>query len=128
MNVRSRVHRTLEHLSNYREIALDDAKLLDGIPLEEGEECYGFYENPPDPDSEIIAVTNLGLHLKNKGVWLFWAYAEMESVGPAPRKEDAEALAIKLRRGGNVLIPVRGRQGRFRDVFEFIRFLDRVKK
>ena len=51
---------------------------------------------------------------------------EVVDSSPSTFKSDADVLAITLTTGQKVNLPVSGNKGRFRDIFEFLRFINRV--
>jgi hypothetical protein len=98
---------------------------LDLLAMQPGEELIGVYRNPP-PVRESIVVTSAGLYVIGGDASSsvpFNAIARIE--GPSSTDDEAD-LAVYTSMGEKVNVPIRGRRGRFRDVFEFQRFLARV--
>mgnify|MGYP001377391548 CR=1 FL=1 len=127
VNVKSRIHRTIKDFENYREITAENAgELLDDLVLANDEICYGIYENKLRERNEQVAITNNGLHLFRNGSWILVKYADIEEVKFDADKSEADALILLLKQDKRLELPVRGRKGKFRDVFEFSRFLNRV--
>lgn len=129
MNVKSRAHRILKPLASYRDLTgqpLNVPCWAADVPVKNGEVCYGVYENSPCKANESIAVTNLGIHVCRNKQSEFIAYSQIASVSAPPEKQTASELSIHLLSGQVISLPVRGGEGRFRDAFEFLRFLDRV--
>lgn len=130
MNVESRVIRILRPLTQYHKHStesLNASNRSQKVDLQIGEVYLGVYENIPDSLEDSITVTSLGLHTYRGGEWEFLNYEHIESIRIPSRKEEAAELEIHLYDGYTTRIPVRGGQGRFRDAFEFLRFLDRVR-
>lgn len=131
MTVRSRAHRTLKSLNHYEDFSEKEpsSKIpLDEINLDENEEIIGVYRNPGSSDTNI-AVTELGLRAKQANGWSFIRFDDIEeATAHPPDKHEADSILLLLRSGEEVAVPVTGKNGRFRDVFEFLRFLDRVKE
>src|SRR5437868_5943809 len=130
MNVKSRVVRILKPLRRYRDQSPDSLMTsiaATRVGLQEGEICLGVYENNPGCLEDSIIVTNLGLHIYRSGESLFIDYGQIESIEAPSVKETADRLKIRLSNGAMKDLPIQGGQGRFRDAFEFLRFLDRVK-
>ena len=131
MTVRSRAYRTLRSLNHYEDLAEKEplSKIALGeIDLEENEKLIGVYRNPGSSDTNI-AVTELGLRAKEADGWSFIRFDDIEeATAHPPDKHEADSILLLLRSGEEVAVPVKGKNGRFRDVFEFLRFLDRVKE
>ncbi len=129
MNVKSRAHRILKHLANYRDLTNESLKIpywVADVPINSGEVCYGVYENSSGEADESIAVTSLGIHVCRNKQWEFIDYAQIASVSAPLEKQTANELSLHLLSGQLTSLPVRGGSGRLRDAFEFLRFLDRV--
>jgi len=122
--------RILEKLSYYYPIQ-DSTQyefLLAEIPvLQEGEMPLGVYANQPGQCTENIVITNLGLHLLVDKIPAYVDYSQIKNI-ETPNTKDADHLVIHLVDGRIVKLHIRGKHDRFRDVFEFLRFLDRVIK
>jgi hypothetical protein len=129
MKVKTRVARILKPLLNFRPIKAGSLAVSPSLPafvLKEGEECYGVYENLPAEAYETVAVTNLGLHVLRKKKWQFVDYRQIRKVDLVSPKRNVSELLVRLTNQESVLLPIRGGKGRFRDAFEFMRFIDRV--
>lgn len=96
-------------------------------PLKPGEAVLGVYENEPGSDRDMIVVTDHGMHLRVEGGWTPIAYDTIErvNVDMVLPKMQTHRIMIALRDGEIVDLPIRGGDGRFRDVFAFHRFLRR---
>lgn len=130
MKVQSRAHRILKDLSNYRDLSnITKEGVWGDLGLQEGEGIIGIYENVPDSLENAIIVTKFGLHIQRAGRWKFINYDEIEnSFIPSGNKHKADRISITLVGGKEVFILIEGGNDKFRDVFEFLRFLDRVSK
>ena len=129
MQVKTRVARILRPLSNFRTIEAGSLPVFPSLPVlafKEGEDCYGVYENLPAEPDEAVVVTNLGLHVRREQKWEFIDYRQIKEVDIIAQKETVGELLVRLRNQESVLLPIRGGKGRFRDAFEFMRFIDRV--
>jgi len=125
MLLQSRIHRILKPLVSYRETDRGDSPdWLNDIHLQNQEVCYGLYENSPIERSQVV-VTNLGIHIHEQQ-WLFLPYDQIEEVRFEGEKTELDNLLVKMIDGDTIPVPIRGGRGRFRDAFEFGRFLDRV--
>lgn len=122
-DVASRAHRVLGGLGNYREATASDRWLAPRLAPDE--QTVGIYTNE-EPLSTLVVVTTAGLHLEGRGSPRFVAYDDIAFVRPPRNKLTARSVAVGLRDGRLVRVPVTGGSGRFRDANEFWRFLDRV--
>lgn len=127
--VRSLAQRVLAPMSNYRAVAPGEPAPagLSGLRLAESEALIGVYTNTPGSLEDSVVVTSHGLHLRREPSWLFVAYADIAALKPPSKTRGAASVIACLRQGDPVVIPIRGgRGGRFRDVYEFTRFVLRV--
>jgi hypothetical protein len=119
----------LKALLNFRPIKAGSLAVSPSLPafgLKEGEDCYGVYESLPAEADEAVVVTNLGLHIRRERKWEFIDYRQIKEVDIVSPKETVDELLVRLTTHESVLLPIRGGKGRFRDAFEFMRFIDRV--
>jgi hypothetical protein len=129
--VRARAHRCLVALRQYRDLTPAEStapQWLANRPLLVGEEWIGVYENIPGSPEDCVGVTNRGLHIWRGLEPDFLAYEELDSTtseGLIPKRK-ADQITVRLRDGQLAVIPIRGGDDRSRDLFEFLRFLQRV--
>lgn len=127
--IRSRAHRVLENLSNYRGISdSSEPHLLSQASFSPKEDILGIYENSPGAWQEAIIISDEGLRIFLNAGWHFIPYADMCAVDvpEAKDKQTVDLLLIRLVSGSTIELPVRGGRGKLRDVWEFLRFLQRV--
>jgi hypothetical protein len=129
--IRSRAHRILEPLSQYRDIS-ERKNWPVGVPsgpaLDDSECLIGLYINDPSDFVDTILFTDRGLYLLRDASWTRLLYTEIENVVSQESKSDVGGLNILRRDGGEFLLPVRGVSGsRFYDAFEVSRFLNRAR-
>jgi hypothetical protein len=133
--VKSRASRILHRLAYYRELpnAIKWPSYWSSAPrFHPGETPLGTYENRLGQAENSIVVTSFGLHFYTAGEWIYAAYSSIHAVQPSPplgSPEDKLAvsgLALRLRDGTTLTIPVSGGNQQCRDAWEFLRFLDRV--
>jgi len=123
-------HRILKPLSSY--YAFDEGSNgalshLERLPLQQGEVPLGIYKNTPENFRDAILVTDLGLHRQQGDGWLFVGYEQIDFIDPPGDKLTADGLSVHLLTHDILWLPVRGGHDRFRDVFEFLRFLERAR-
>ena len=132
ISVGERAHRILNHLKSYRttEEGLSQrlAMEIGELQLQPGESIIGIYDNRPGSQDERIVVTTVGLHVSLDGKWRSIVYADVERNELPREKLLADTITIVLKSGGVLTVPVRGGDEKFRDVFEFVHFLDRVTR
>jgi len=125
VDVRSRVHRILKRLSNFRELSGGSE-----LPLALGasEEAVGIYFNDISGFSSAILFTTEGLYLHQDESWLRVLYSDIARTVLPSAKTEVSGFGLLLRDGTEIRLPVRGsRDGRFYDAFEVLRFVDRVR-
>lgn len=92
-----------------------------------GEEMIGAYRDMVGSGDHVV-VTSVGLHVWSPDGWRMIPYRNIGEV-VVPHSEDSdlvETLYLRMRDGSKHGIPIRGGTGRFRDAWEFLRFLQRV--
>jgi hypothetical protein len=94
-------------------------KVLIGEPI-------GIYSNPPPTQPETILVAERGLVVIRAGDMQSIQFDELSGVQGPHTKADASRITLTLRSGIVVNLDIHGREGKFQDVFEFVRFLARV--
>lgn len=86
----------------------------------------GVYENVNTKDSQYIVIGLLGLYILFERQWRFIKYSDIKSLEVPGQKTAATGLLLTLLSGEEVWLSIDGGNERFRDVFEFLRFLNRV--
>jgi hypothetical protein len=130
ISVFSRAHRTLRDTPRFffaskaPEVA---APYLEHGPAGESlGEAVGVYLNPPAEQPSAIVVTENGLLAIRSGAKQWIKFSELRSIR-APNAENGDPeIRLTLKSGIVVSLKVAGADDRFRDVYSFIRFLDRV--
>lgn len=127
-SIQSRVHRCLRHLERLSRTqeGLGSLPASLHLRLEEGERSLAVYRNPGD-DPALVIITTSGIYLSNTGSLANIDYDDIESFELLEKdKENAATLRFFLVDGRWMDMPFAGRDGRFRDVFSFHRFFQRV--
>ncbi len=135
MSVESRAKRILTPLDSYE--AIDEAG--SSTPLQSfgplyGSKPLGIYRNNDMADEEAILVTDIGLFFVLRSRAIFVEYKAIESVDitahgavlNASSKTQADGVQLNVSSAKPVSIPVRNGRGKYRDVFEFSRFVSRA--
>lgn len=126
VSVKSRAHRILKHLGAYSSSAKDLEKFAGRILPEVNRELLGVYFNPPSATVEAIVVSDAGLHLIEKEEVTTIPFVAIRKIKGPPEKMEASVLNIQLKDGRSQEVPILAGNERFKDVFEFMRFLARV--
>jgi hypothetical protein len=141
MNVQSRARRILSRLASYRSIEnadpQDESRWLSDQALVRGATPIGVYvNNARGQRQETLLITDLGVLVRSESDEWFIEYKNVERVdivadnallkAGTVEKTEADGLLISMVTTGSKLIPVRNGNGRFRDVFEFARFMMRA--
>lgn len=128
ISVFSRAHRALRSTSRFH-FARSEPAFLDPYRHMVGDgqgEIVGIYENPVGAEPQAIVVTEGGLLTLNSGSAHWIEFSQMASVKGPGAKLDDQGILLTLQSGASIALQVAGRDGRFSDVFGFVRFLDRV--
>jgi hypothetical protein len=137
-SIRSRAHRTLRRLKNFR--SGDQADIPDAVRAQflPSEELLGVYVNAPVEPTANLVFTTRGVYHFAGDSWLCLAYADTASVdivrGENFRKLLADALVFRDKAGkarqltvsGGQVRDVAGGDLRFADIYEVLHFLQRV--
>jgi hypothetical protein len=89
-------------------------------------ELIGVYRDPGSADPEAIIVTSNGLITVGAGGSAWIEFAAIESSRMLHEDGAGHDILLVLRSGKHVHLRVAGEDGRFRDVFGFVHFIDRV--
>lgn len=126
MDVSVRAKRILSPMSSYREESVLDSDQLSFIELVSDEVCIGVYENSFGDLSDCVFITNKGLHILKSNCRKFVSYLEIVGIQTPADKVGGTCICLMISGGDEVVIEIKNGNGRFKDVFEFLRFLDRV--
>jgi hypothetical protein len=127
MNPKSRAHRTLRLLKSYRSVG-DCAELTGQLPaLPPNDSWLGIYFNRTASIENAVAFSTeqLLVHVGNR--WNSLRYEEILDTRIQQEKTSASEILVRTQ-AGDVIVPVTGGAGTTRDVFEVLRFLNRVRE
>jgi hypothetical protein len=127
--IRALAARILKRMPRYSDFASElPPQWVRSIELAEGEQLIGAYCNDPGSAEGAVIITSEGIRWSTPGGWRCVPYRTVARVVPVEPSEKmlVEEVTLQLRDGEIVKIPVRGRRGRFADVFEFGRFVARA--
>jgi hypothetical protein len=119
------VHRVLKKMAAYRATTTGEGWLVP-IPAEAGP-VLGVYRNGEGEEDQVF-VADRGLIYHDVSGWAFIAFDALVDIRlPDDKTDDDDRLRVRLANGDHRSIPIMGRRDRFRDVYEFSRFLSRVR-
>lgn len=128
----SRVHRCLAQMAKYHSFKDSDKNLQDyPVELEKDEEPIGVYENIPNKIEQSIIITDKAIYFCDTNNHADRAsYRDIVDTETPKDKLTDDTLVVRMNNGRNFLLPVRRdyKGSRTSDLFEFIRFLNRVKE
>jgi hypothetical protein len=129
-SIESRVYRILNPLKLFTPCSRWEDAGIKGFrspPLSENETLLGVYQNYPHSENLCVAFTDKAIHVVTNGQWQCAHYAEIAMIqNPSDSKRNASHCDLITRNGQTYSVPILGGTDRFRDVFQVMRFLDRV--
>jgi hypothetical protein len=132
MNPLSRAKRILKPMQRFKAAFKDGLPVNSHqIPISPDEELIGVYENEMGDIRDSVAITSHRILLEVSRQWKSVEFAEITSIEtpePAAVEKGDTALTIRLTDGTLVIVPILGQHGKFFDIFEFSRFLARVRE
>ncbi|OCG38787.1 hypothetical protein A9G29_10375 [Gilliamella sp. Fer2-1] len=84
---------------------------------------FGIYDNSPESDSLTICENGISWTTNHNNICVLFNDIKKTSI---EGDKSSENILIYLKNNEIIKLPVRGKNGRFSDIFEFLRFLDRV--
>jgi hypothetical protein len=130
ISVYSRAHRTLRGIQRFHFVSTEPDMLLAYRPVVDANEALGeaigVYKNPIPVQPEAILVAEGGLLAIRPSATQQIVFSELASIRGPSAAENTSDICLTLRSGIVVNLRVGGKDGRFRDVFSFVRFLSRV--
>lgn len=129
--LRSRIHRILLPMASFQPISNVDSPSYDHLQsLRQGEILLGIYYNAPAELEGAVWITTRGLYVLRGDQREVADYSEMIDVRvpdmPRDQKLSVDTLLVSTRTA-EITVPIKGGEGRFRDVWQFLRFLLRVR-
>lgn len=129
--LRSRIHRILLPMANFQSISNVDSPIHGDLQaLRQGETLLGIYSNTPKKLEESVWITTRGLYIFRGDQRDVVDYSDMMDVRVPDMPNDQKLLVDTLLVSTHtveVTVPIKGGEGRFKDVWQFLRFLLRVR-
>ena len=128
VSVKSRLHRSLLGVPGFSTEPEAVRARATEFSFAPQEELLGVYTNPEPADvpQQQLAITSRGLHWIRDGRVIQVCYRDIAAVNGPHSKSDSTGLTLTLTDGRTEALPIEGQHDAFRDVFPFLRFLDRV--
>ena len=120
-----RAHRTLRGYARYHH-CVDETDHCAQYAKRVTEPLIGVYENPQEAGAPTIAITEDALYVLEAGDPERIAFDDITSTQAPPEKADASEIRVALVDGSFRVLRICGGEGQFRDLYDFLRFLDRV--
>lgn len=118
MKINSLVLRILDRIPRFTRTTAPPVDL----PLERS--IIGIYDS--GELGERIIVTDTGIHVRVEGLWRDVRFSDIAQVKADADKSEGSIIGLKLMSGEVLQIHASGHTGRFRDLYEISRFLDRA--
>ena len=129
ISVHSRAHRAFRDTPRFK-FARDGGNELvnyrERIDLNAVGELVGCYRNPEPAQMEAVVITERGLLTIRPGLHQWIEFSDIRSVAAPSADTDSSEISLVLLSGMAVRFAIEGRDGKYRDVFSFVRFLDRI--
>ena len=129
ISVYSRAHRALRDVPRFQFVSDDRCEVPGHIQEVQSRalgEVIGCYKNPEPIQPEAILVAEHGLLSLGPGIDQYINFSDIKSVAGPGADTDSSDISVVLKSGIAVRLRVAGRDGKYRDVFSFVRFLSRV--
>jgi hypothetical protein len=125
VSVASWAHRALRGIPRYHHYR-DEPDYCQRFASWAREEVVGVYQNPTPAEPSSIVITDRGLYWPSADTMQCLEFANLRSVrGPGEKGGGAE-LKVELLDGTSRVIRIEGGDGKYRDVYSMVRFIDRV--
>lgn len=125
VSVASWAHRALRGVPRYHHCR-DEPDFCERYGVRVSESVIGVYENPAGVRPQVLVITDMAVYLHSDEKEKRLAFADVLSVrGPASKDGDGDILVTETD-GQTTLIRVAGHDGENKDVYNMVRFLDRV--
>ena len=121
ISVASRAHRALRNIPRFH----FGSTIVVGLKGEYGD-LVGVYENPEgiEPRQVVVTEAAIGCFDSATSRWILFDHIDTTK-GPNDKSVD-DSIRVVLKSGVQTEIRIAGGDGRFKDVFGFVRFINRV--
>ena len=124
-SVASWAHRALRGAACYHHCS-DAPECCERYSQAVDEDVIGVYENPAGISPQTIVITEKGIYISNRESMTCLEYGNLQTIRGPDAKTGDGVIQITEHDGRSSIIRVEGRDGKYRDVYSMVRFLDRV--
>jgi hypothetical protein len=125
ISVASWAHRTLRGTARYHHCG-DEPAYCEPYRDWAVEKVIGVYENPTDVAPHVIVITEGGIYSPSENGPTCIRFENLRAISGPDSKSGAGAIELVEHDGRRSTLTVAGGDGNHRDVFNMVRFLDRV--
>lgn len=126
MNVAVKARKILGPMSSFKLLDTLPDSLAGKVDLANSGALIGIYENNANSSEDCVVITEKEIHVVSDESSCVVRFDDMSEVKTPDNKNKCDALEVSLKSGEIIMVPVRNGSGRFKDIFEFLRFIDRV--
>jgi hypothetical protein len=129
MNPASRAHRILRRLQSFQPAPAIDFSNINGPALGPDESWLGIYWNASEQIEGALLFSDHRVCIFRSEAWTGIDYSSIRDVLLSRHKQETEGLTVLYDwhdESHQIDLPVRGGDGKLRDAFEVLRFLNRV--
>jgi hypothetical protein len=127
MNPKSRAHRTLKRLRLYQSIDSENVPTVQLPSLSPDDSWLGIYLNVPGSAENAVAFSMERLHVNVTDRWISVKYADILDTRVDQEKTSASEILLRTS-NDTVKVPITGGNGKTRELFEVLRFLNGVQE
>jgi hypothetical protein len=127
ITVASRARRALRALARFRfDADATSAPQFAQIGAHNYGSVIGVYENPPGVDPALVVITEsaLGCIGSEQARWI--KFDDIATTQGPKEKLTDDTITVVLKSGIETTVRIAGGDDRFKDIFSFVRFIDRV--
>lgn len=124
MDIRFRAKKILGAMVSFSELS-EYSMLPEILNQQWSKSCIGFYQNFSGSFNEAIFVNEDGIVIFEDGKFRKIKYSDIAHTS-CPPKEDEPIIVVMMKNFEKINLPVRNGRGDCKDVYEFVRFLDRA--
>jgi hypothetical protein len=124
-SVASWAHRALRGAACYHHCR-DEPEYCERYSHGVDEDVIGVYENPAGVTPQAMVITERGMYIRSDEGMICLEFNNLHSIRGPDTKTGDGAIQIAEQDGRSSIIRVEGGDGKYRDVYSMVRFLDRV--
>jgi hypothetical protein len=118
-------HRALRGAAGYHHCR-DEPEYCERYRDHADEDLIGVYENPPGITPRVVVITEEGMYMHGEEGVACLKFHDLLSIRGPDDKTGSGRIQVAERNGHSSTIRIEGGNGKFRDVYSMVRFLDRV--